>query len=522
MKESLVNQIIAAVMPQLPAGYPVGEQEIADRLAAVNVSDDTVFGGLASLNTSPKRLVAPTIYVAFQGGTYAGFHNLWNDEGAISIFGSSPDPLVWGKMTVYSPTDEEFADIEQRLDALEGTDLSLVGPDGAPVDKPSTANCYIVRKTGRYRIPLVYGNAIKNGVANTAAYTRQGTTYTADFVNHLGNLITSPCIQENAGCKLESAGLLWQTSKGMVSMVTLQGNFLIFDVADVPATNGLAVLYVKDANGDIAWSWTIWATTDDLSTVKLTNHTEVDYNMMPEGLGAIWSADRAHYVTPHYQWGRKDPFCPPTAYNSTTNMTLYDIAGNTVSVSSYGVADDSDAGGSVRSVANAIKMPDKFFLEYDATNYNWNNLEWFNNFWNAAITTQNDNDDNQDSAIKTIYDPCPVGWIMPGARFATGFTTSGSNVSSDAPTGCEVIGTFANGWTFKKNATDTEGFFIPAAGNRSRTSGGLYNVGSSGLWWAFAPSSETSARNLYFYSTAVNPLSTSYRASGYAVLPSRE
>ena len=518
MQAFLANQITAALAPLLPKGYPVTGDDINERLLGVELPDGTVFGGVAFLTTSPKRILVPTVFVAFQGGTFKGFSNLWNEEGAITLFFSQPHPLEWEKIVVYS----EIQDIKKRLDKLEGDDLSMMDAFGNPLKKPSTANCYVVRKAGRYRIPLVYGNGIKDGAVNAAAYTRQGDTYTAAFVNHLGNQLTSPYIQENEGCKLESAGLLWQTSKGMITMVTLQDGFLSFDIADIPAINGLAVLYVKDTNGDIAWSWTIWATTDDLSAVKLTNHTEVDYNMMPEGLGAIWSADRAHYVTPHYQWGRKDPFCPATAYNSTTNMTLYDIEGNTVTAGSYGVADDSDAGGTVRSVANAIKMPDKFFLEYDAVAYNWNNLEWFNNFWNAAITTQDSNADNQDSAIKTIYDPCPVGWIMPGNRYATGFTTSGSNVSSGAPTDCEVIGEFANGWTFKKNADDAEGFFLPAAGSRGRTSGGLLSVGSGGYWWSFAPNSRTYARGLYFFATAVNPLYTYYRASGYAVLPSRE
>ena len=140
----------------------------------------------------------------------------------------------------------------------------------------------------------------------------------------------------------------------------------------------------------------------------------------------------------------------------------------------------------------------------------------------TAITAANENDDSQASAIKTIYDPCPVGWIMPASRFATGFTTSGSNVGSDAPTGCEVIGSFANGWSFKKNADDELGFFIPAAGYRSRSSGALVNVGSNGNWWAFSPNSQANARSLGFVASAVYPLYTINRSLGYAVLPSRE
>jgi len=34
----------------------------------------------------------------------------------------------------------------------------------------TTANCYLVHEAGAYKIPLVYGNAIKNGQDNRVAY----------------------------------------------------------------------------------------------------------------------------------------------------------------------------------------------------------------------------------------------------------------------------------------------------------------------------------------------------------------
>ena len=60
-----------------------------------------------------------------------------------------------------------------------------------------------------------------------------------------------------------------------------------------------------------------------------------------------------------------------------------------------------------------------------------------------------------------------------------------------------------------------------ASGNRNRTSGGLNNVGSNGNWWAFAPNSQTNARNLNFNSGNVNPLNNNNRANGFGVWPVR-
>lgn len=400
-------------------------------------------------------------------------------------------------------------------------DLSMFDAFGNKLSSRSTANCYVVRRAGTYKIPLVYGNGIKNGIVNPSAYTRQGDKYTADFVNHLGNMLTSPYIEENSGCVAASAGLLWQTAT-MISQVSLADGFLVFSIDNIPNSNGLAILWVKDSVGDIMWSWTIWATNDDLTPVTLTNHTGFNYDVIPEGLGAIWNADRSHYVAPHYQWGRKDPFIPSSDYNSTTPMSVFDINGDAyVGETVYGVADDSDKSGTVRSVANSIKMPNRLFLEYNASKKIWNNLAWCNNFWNAAITTQDENDDSQASAIKTIYDPCPVGLMLPASTFATGFTASGGNVST-APTGCEVIGAFANGWVFKKNSTDSTGLYIPALGNRHRSTDSLRNVGTVGLWWSYSPMGASFMRYLHFTNSGINTLGTGNPASGCTILPSRE
>lgn len=157
--------------------------------------------------------------------------------------------------------------------------------------------------------------------------------------------------------------------------------------------------------------------------------------------GAIWNAEKTKYVVPLYQWGRKDPMVPATAYNSNSNMIVYDINGNVYSgFGALGSGNDSLA---TKTVANSIQNPNLFFTYYNTTTYNWNNLSWMNNFWNAAETTSSYLADDQNTAIKTIYDPSPVGYMLPAGRFATGFTTTGSNTSTASE--FNVIGSFNNG-----------------------------------------------------------------------------
>ena len=448
-----------------------------------------------------------------------------NLEQAVPVSGGS-DYLMISE----SAAQGMLVNLENRIGELEsdafGADLSYVDPITMQRGLlRTTANTYRVATAGNYRLPLVYGNGIKKGAANPAAYTRKESDYTAEFVNHLGNTITSPYIEDNDGCAVASVGLLWQTGSGLISSVSLYKGtdcrYLAFTVASIPTTNGLAVLWAKDADGNIVWSWTIWLTADNLAFGTIKNHTEVEYQMLPEALGAIWNNDRTKYCAPHYQWGRKDPMCPPAAYNSNSDMTLYDIDGNAYTgYGNYGVADDSDGGGTVRSVANSIRMPEKFFLEYDATKYNWNNLAWFNNFWNANETAISSLADDQDVAIKTIYDPSLPGMMLPAGRFATGFTTTGDNASTAAQ--FNVVGSFDNGWKFKADAEDIVGIYYPAAGCRLRTSGALISVGSNGYFWTFAPLSQALARYLNFDSGLVYPLNNRYRANGFAVRSARE
>ena len=437
----------------------------------------------------------------------------------------SDDTKTASPKAVKTYVDGGIEELAARI-TLNGAaqDLSYFDVNGIGTILRNTANTYVVRGTGVYKFPLVYGNGIKNGLANSQAYTRQGTSYTADFVNHLGNTLTSPYIEQNTGCTAASAGLLWQTGTSLITSVSLvQGSdckYIQFVVGSIPATNGLAVLWVKDGNGDIMWSWTIWLTADDLTPETYTNHTEVEYDMMPENLGTIWNSDKTKCVSPFYQWGRKDALGIASAYNSATMMTVYDIDGNDVTLGNYGVAGDSDQGGTVRSVANAIKMPDKFFLPYDSTNYNWNNLGWFNNFWNAAITTEANRDDNQSTAIKTIYDPCPMGYMLPAGRFATGFTTTGSQESDSSK--YNVVGSFDSGWMFKKDANDAVGSYWYAAGYRNYTNGTLGSVASRGLYWSFAVYSQLAAYGLDFVTNYINPALGAMRSFGISVRPVRE
>ena len=430
------------------------------------------------------------------------------------------DPaLLQGRRVSISDANGDVLMFDAAELATVAKDLSMFSVDGTSALLRSTANTYVIRTAGTYKFPLVYGNAIKNGATNTPAYTNQGGSNMADFVNHRGALITSPYIEKNANCQPAAVQLLWQTSAGMITSVSLiEGGdckYIQFNVASIPVTNGDALLVVKDSAGNIMWSWLIWCTSDSLGPETFKNYTEVEYPLMSENLGAIWSADRTKQYNPHFQWGRKDPMAPVNGNGA--QATLYDINGNVYT--GYGVRGTDLDQLATKTVAEAIKNPNLFFTRYDDVSHNWNNLTRFNNFWNAALNADGASD-NQDTAIKTIYDPCPVGYMMPAARAFTGFTSTGNN-TSDA-TQFNVVSSFALGWKFKRSSADAQGNFFPASGYRAYGSGALTGMGSGGYYWSFGSGSQTGARSLGFDSGGVYPLYGGDRAYGFSVRPCRE
>lgn len=398
-----------------------------------------------------------------------------------------------------------------RLTGIVQNDLSRMTAMGQLTSEVNTANCYIVHQNGSFFLPLVYGNGIKKSQINAAAYTREGTSaYEAEFVNHLGNTLTSPYIELNEGCEAATCEVVWQDEQDFITDLHivngLQCRGLQFN-AKVPLINANAIVAVKDKYGDIIWSWHIWGTLDDMTPYTLTNNTGVEYSFLPLYLGWKWdSAAKTQGRCCHYQWGRKDPMPVAKAYNSDQTAPLFGAKSFLIDEAVDGIGD-------------AIRKPNVFFKQCDEVTYNWLKGTSKYNLWNTHCKTTGPADDMA-TAIKTIYDPCPAGFMLPAGRAWTGFTSTGGNTSTREQ--FNVVGNWNAGWVFKKNPTDTEGIRYPAAGCRRRTSGALVSMGGSLYVWSFAANSQALAYGLYADSGYVDPLGGYYRAYGFSVAPCAE
>lgn len=378
-------------------------------------------------------------------------------------------------------------------------DLSKQDIYGNPIAQ-TTANCYVVREAGGYKIPLVFGNALKNGSTNSAAYTKNSGSYSHDFVDFNGTIITSPYI-ENVSGTATSAQLSIADTDGVFSDFSIiDGSpcrYLQFKINSVPDTGANGVISIKNSRGVIMWSWHIWVWPDDLSVVEITNSTSVKYNILPVNLGSKWDDSSKTYIKNwFYQFGRPTPLLCPSAYNSTSNHASYGaLSFTTASIAA--------------NLYNGIQNPTTFYKYSNNYNYNWfsaNSGKTYN-LWDADCTATGNSDND---VTKTVYDPCPVEFKMPNGNTFTYFSTS------------NVVGSFANGQKFKRYSGDTVGVFFPASGYRDHSDGSLDIVGSVGYVWLSSAYSQSYAYYLGFGSGSVGPQDDDLRANGFSVRPVQE
>ena len=378
-------------------------------------------------------------------------------------------------------------------------DLSMVDCAGNERTNAWTANCYMVHKAGDYKLPLVYGNAIKAGAANTVAYNpgEKTTTnpYCANFVNHAGEAINAPWITKSTsgegvnkgmGITVTQAELLWQDAQGLVTAVDIDGDYLTLTVGkNAAAQEGNAVVAAKDGEGNIVWSWHIWVTKQTFATLTEVNTGSHAYQLTPVNLG--WVGDATSGATGYctfYQWGRKDAFIPGTG-DGNTNHTVYDINNAPVS----GISNSSD---NSMTIGGNIQQPTVHNQNY--TTKGPCDTQYYN-MWDAQQTSNAKN--TAAATVKTVYDPCPPGFCVP---------TSGLyNYIASQP---EFA--FNNGYTYNNDV------FFPASGYRDGGSGALGSVGGWSYYWSATPYDGSKGR-YFIFSSGSWGLSSGTRAIGCPV-----
>ncbi len=429
-------------------------------------------------------------------------------------------------------------------------DLSTHDLNGATTAR-NTANSYLISAPGHYRIPLVYGNAFKNGNDNQSSYktSNTGTYILSTFKDHLNHDITNPWIEKSntANTGIDGAKIVWADEKDLVTSPTIAhvggDGYLDFEVKQSDIKSGNAVVAVTKG-GTVVWSWHLWfAPKSALTPIPVTNYQGKTYNFTTETLGWKPKGEVTTYTAPRtvkvkveqtianggakqftvinitqnnggkkegiatlYQFGRKDAF-PGMDETKLPQGSINKNAGDNM------------------SIINGIQNPQNF--------YTWGS-SWYNNppagysYYNLWSTDNTTTGFNDNAVVKTVYDPCPVGFKMPASNAFTGFTSNGqtqsgaANINANGTADSWDKFSAAYGHNFYTNSSKNATIFSPASGFRSYSVGSLFNVGSYGCFWSAVPFSTNYGCNLYFSWSYVSPQSNGSRSVGFAALPVSE
>ncbi len=296
-----------------------------------------------------------------------------------------------------------------------------------------TANSYIVSSAGGYSFSTVKGNGSES----------------------VGEVASAEVLWETFGTNVKP------NTGDLVSEVVYEAGRISFKASD---KKGNALIAAKDAAGKILWSWHIWMTDAPADQVYMRNAGTV----MDRNLGAV-SADPGSVgaLGLFYQWGRKDPFLGSSSISAGVQaMSTYSEEWKSESLS---VEDDA--------IAYVIANPTVFIK------YGVNTEDWYH-------TSSGSRDNTRWRSVKTIYDPCPVGYRVPNGGdnglWATGFGTK-KDIED------EIFNYGQKGFDFGKDAEFGKLFndgscWYPAAGYLSDGQYGSKNVvGGYGGYWSCTP-----------------------------------
>lgn len=280
-----------------------------------------------------------------------------------------------------------------------------------------------------------------------------------------------------------SVEVLWKTATKVLQDLRFDNGRVTFYIPensdeDDGLLDGNALLAAYDAQGVLLWSWHIWVTDYDPDEASVTLGGKT---FMARNLGACandnsTTGEVLKSFGLFYQWGRKDPFVGPSAYNAagSTDATLYNGSG------SYTYLSYTESTAEIGTESYARQHPMTFITGVEESGYDW--------LYSA-------HDASRWSETKSVNDPCPKGWRVP---------------SGDAFEGLEIVESLAEGsdyadsygWTLGDGSSQD---YFPAGGRRTYLYGKIQNLNTNeerpmpwaGYYWTVAAEADNSVA-MYF------------------------
>lgn len=299
-----------------------------------------------------------------------------------------------------------------------------------------------------------------------------------------GGFVYSNYVNKNDNNKkITSVKILWQTGNGTNFAIgnNSTGKLVYLDANDkIHVTagniNGNAVIAGYNNKNEVVWSWHIWVNSNmpaqvskavpyttyawDASGIKSSdpNNRVAGKPVMSCNLGALGTTVGAASYGLLYQWGRKDPFpqgkedfhSPEYAYTSDYIVAVYNNAGAQIKMSTTEGTGELFQTVMVNStngnIQYALKNPTHFYKvtdnAYDQSTY-VNDGDWYwghnDRLWGGKPISEASKIYRTTGLVladngaidKSIFDPCPSGWMLAPGDMWLGFTKTGLNVNND-------------------------------------------------------------------------------------------
>lgn len=479
-----------------------------------NATDGTyAFTGNTSNTVTMKWSNTPSLT---SGRTYMAYMSaapdLHADDAVVITVLTDKHKATFTKAIAYDFAANSVYTFRLRLsDFAEEMNVEEVVPE----PEEETANCYMITSAGMHDFKAtVIGNGQKGIIPGAGFHTDDAT------INPV------------------SAKLLWEDVKDFISYVELRDGRVYYKTTTNTGNAVIAVYDGPNATGNILWSWHIWGVGDTLpGTYDYTTKGGVVNQIMDRDLGAFPATDEQRLQTTRveadedvvlramlYQWGRKDPM--PNSIKRyvdgvETDLTTFPVWKGTSQAE--------------HTIAASIQHPMELINRYEGNS----DGDWLGTdvelLWGDAKYSGS-NASGRWTDVKTIYDPSPVGYRVPGYYTFDSFipvdrnyynVSAGTSYRVDSTTGdtipklaeqfnCVIMteydGTvprwfpkgihrsrigFAYGSTansdkifgygvyIKRYDGDTEGAYYPATGYLfpNKTTGNRVNYGSSSWRW---------------------------------------
>lgn len=311
------------------------------------------FSADGSLSEEGPVLLDCTGFSPLGVNLYAGSESSFSIFAAEGVYSSFRVEFLAEKDT--SPLDEISLEYDLSVSRNHIAQVNLNSPGGTAINlgRRGTANCYIISEAGEYCFTPTKGCSSEaiSGISSV------------DIIWEMDNQGSAPSSSIFSSLNYSSGKIHFQTPESFKS--------------------GNALIAAKDASGTILWSWHIWAIENAI--IDLAYDSEKHYLMMDRSLGALSGArssnpgsDNTYASSLLYQWGRKDPFPGQT------------IAGDRPIVDVSGTARTKENGPA--TIELSVQHPTVFYL--GEGNWSSESAGW-------------------SSSEKSIYDPCPTGYIVP-------------------------------------------------------------------------------------------------------------